>query len=193
MAKKLFALTLALAAVLSLSACMGSTTVRTDEQSAEAAEHIENYLEKAGSYFNVPDSGVVIPNVKEGDDVLKVYIDMATAKEPLPEALVDSYVKSFKAYFETSGEASENDDALKNEAEDLIKSEMVIYMAAENFGCSTITAEEEKAKAEQLAAAYKTGVDAFYTEGGDNYVVKSAIREDRVREKLQSLLDSASK
>lgn len=187
MAKKIGALILVLAAVLALNACVGSGTVKVDEQSNDASVRIESYLESAEDYFTVPDTSVILQKVEKKEDALNVLIEESAAKRDLPEELVNSYVESFRAYFGgDASDASEDDTALEDEAKSLIKSEMVIYIAYERFQLGQITAEDMKAKAEELAGQYSTDASSFYTEGGDNYVVQSAIREERVKAKLEA-------
>ena len=194
MVKRICAILLIVSALLSLSACMGGGDTKTDEQSTDVAVRIESYLDKADTYFNVLDTNAVIPSVKNKEDVLKVYIEKATAKEELPKDLVNSYIESYKAYFGSeASDTSAEDSKLKDEAVSLIKSEMVIYIAADRFGCNEISKEDEVKKAKELAALYSTSESAFYTEGADNYVVKSAIREERVKAELEAAFDNANK
>ncbi len=168
-------------------------SAKVDDQSKDAAVSIEAYLADADKYYNVLDTGAVIPSVKNKEDVLKVYIEKATAKEKLPEELVKSYVDSYKAYFGTeASDESAEDSKLTEEATSLIKSEMVVYIAADRFGCNEISKEDEIKKADELAAIYKTDRAAFYTEGGENYIVKSAIREERVKAELEKAYDAAN-
>lgn len=181
MTKKLIAALLAVFALLSFTACVSSSSGSVDDQSADAVVNIEKYLENADEYFSVKDTSVVLKDAT-GDDLLSLYIESATAKKDLPDELVNSYVESYRSYF---GDSSADDEALKQSAENLIKTEMVIYIAAENFNVAVITAEDEAAMAKTLADKYGVDESALYTEGDTNYIVKSAIREQRVTEKLQ--------
>lgn len=187
MTKKLIAAFLAVFTLLSFTACVSSSSGTADEQSADAVVNIEKYLENAEEYFSVKDTAVVLENAT-GDDLLTQYIEKATTKKALPEELVKSYVESYKSYF---GEASDGDDALRANAESLIKSEMVIYIAAEKFGIE-ITAEEEAAMAKTLADKYGVDESALYTEGDTNYIVKSAIREEKVEKYLKDHYSSTT-
>lgn len=184
MTKKLCAVFLTAITLLSFTACVSSSSASVDEQSADAGENIENYLDKAEEYFSVKDATVAISGAASTDDLLKVYVDKAEAKKDLPEALVNGYVNSYKAYFTTE---SADEDALRANAESLIKTEMVVFIAAKMFGVNEISADDEKAKAQELANTYGFDESTLYTEGGSNYIVKSAIREERVSEKLQKL------
>lgn len=182
MTKKLIAALLAVFALLSFTACVSSSSGSVDDQSAEGVVNIENYLANAGDYFSVMDTAFVFDGADDTEDLLTLYIDKAKAEKDLPDELVNSYIESYKNYF---GDASD-DEALRESAENLIKTEMVIYIAAKNFGVE-ITAEDEAAMAKTLADKYGVDESALYTEGDTNYIVKSAIREERVREKLQEI------
>ena len=208
MFKKISVVLVALCALLSLTACFGSAQGKADEQSDDTVVRIESYLPDSKDYFDIGDITEIVKNTEKREDVLNSLIKAATTDKALPEELVNSYVESFKAYF-TDGSAgassadsadsadsseSADDKALKAEAEALIKKEMVIYAADTSvFKFPEITKEEEKKKAEELAAVYKTDVKVFYTEGEENYIVKSAIREQRVTEKLQERWDETHK
>lgn len=188
MTKKIIAALLAVFALLSFTACASSGSGSVDSQSADAVVNIEEYLPNADEYFSVKDTTVVFDGATDGD-LLALYIEKATPKKDLPEELVNSYIESYKSYF---GEVSEGDEALRKNAEELIKTEMVIYIAAEKFGVDKITAEEEAAMAKTLADKYGVDESALYTEGGTNYVVKSAVREAHVRKVLEAVAGDTS-
>lgn len=186
MTKKLIAALLAVFALLSFTACVSSSSGSVDEQSAGGVVNIENYLKDAEQYFSVKDTAEAFKNASGTEDLLSLYIDKATAQNDLPDELVNSYIESYKNYF---GDTSD-DETLRESAENLIKTEMVIYIAAEKFGINEITAEDEAAMAKTLADKYGVDESALYTEGDTNYIVKSAIREERVKEKFQEIYSS---
>lgn len=186
MTKKLIAALLAVFALLSFTACVSSSSGSVDESSAGGVVNIENYLKDAEQYFSVMDTAEAFKDANGTEDLLSLYIDKATAQNDLPDELVNSYIESYKNYF---GDTSD-DETLRESAENLIKTEMVIYIAAEKFGINEITAEDEAAMAKTLADKYGVDESALYTEGDTNYIVKSAIREERVKEKFQEIYSS---
>lgn len=196
MTKRICAVLLVVIALLSLCSCMGNTKATEDEQSKDAAIRINAYLEDAGDYFTVIAPGKVVEGDVKKENVLQAYIDAATAKKDLPEELVNSYMESFGAYFEASTDASADKDEsaddkeLKEAAISLIKSEMVIHLAAEQYAIE-IKPEDEKAIAEKLAKELGCEEEAIYTEGGDNYLVKCAIKEKLVTAELEKEWDRA--
>lgn len=196
MSKRICAVLLAVIALLSLCSCMGNTKATEDEQSKDVAIRINAYLEDAGDYFTVIAPGKVVEGDVKKEDVLKAYINAATKKKDLPEELVNSYMESFGAYFEASTDASASKDEsaddkeLKEAAINLIKSEMVIHLAAEQYAIE-IKPEDEKAMAAKLAKELGCKEEAIYTEGGDNYLVKCAIKEDLVKTELEKEWDRA--
>lgn len=186
MTKKLIAALLAVFALLSFTACVSSSSGSVDESSAGGVVNIENYLKDAEQYFSVKDTAEAFKNASGTEDLLSLYIDKATVQNDLPDELVNSYIESYKNYF---GDTSD-DETLRESAENLIKTEMVIYIAAEKFGINEITPEDEAAMAKTLADKYGVDESALYTEGDTNYIVKSAIREERVKEKFQEIYSS---
>lgn len=187
MTKKLIAALLAVFALLSFTACVSSSSGSVDESSAGGVVNIENYLKDAEQYFSVMDTAEAFKDANGTEDLLSLYIEKATAVKDPPDGLVNSYIESYKNYF---GDTSD-DETLRESAENLIKTEMVIYIAAKKFGINDeITAEDEAAMAKTLADKYGVDESALYTEGDTNYIVKSAIREERVKEKFQEIYSS---
>lgn len=187
MTKKLIAALLAVFALLSFTACVSSSSGSVDESSAGGVVNIENYLKDAEQYFSVMDTAEAFKDANGTEDLLSLYIEKATAVNDPPDGLVNSYIESYKNYF---GDTSD-DETLRESAKNLIKTEMVIYIAAKKFGINDeITAEDEAAMAKTLADKYGVDESALYTEGDTNYIVKSAIREERVKEKFQEIYSS---
>lgn len=185
--------------LLSLSSCLpGGGKGTLDEQSGRSFMRIEDCLPNAERYFAVAEASVVLKDVENKADCLDAFVESAKPKDDLPKELVDGYVDSFVAYF--SGEEGASAEELEREAAALIKREMVISIEAERFNCSKISADEAKAKAKELAELYGAELSDFYTEeatdesgalsGGGNYVVKSAILEERVKACLEGVWNS---
>lgn len=190
MTKRICALLLVVIALVSLSSCMGGSKPAEDEQSRDAAIRIEAFLEDASDYFTVIAPGKVVEGDIKKEDVLQAYIDAATKKKDLPDELVKSYMESFGLYFDVSTDTSGEDKELKETAIELIKSEMVIHLAAEQYAVK-IEAKDEKAMAEKLAKELGCKVEALYTEGGENYIVKCAIKEELVTAELEKEWEKA--
>lgn len=182
MLKRVIVLIMVLAVSFSFAGCFGGGKATLDEVSKDAVVQIQDYLEEAGSYFQLADSSLVIAEAAAKEDVFDAYIAAATSLKALPEELVNSYVESYKAGFEESVA----DEELKKHAESLIKSEMVISLAHKALKCGEISNEMRTAKAAELAEQLGVDSAAIYTPGNDTYLVDSAIMEEQVKAKLEA-------
>ena len=188
MLKKIASITLVLCAVLSLTGCFGGGNAKLDDVSKEQLVRIEDYLDEAGSYFQLADSSLVISDTKDKAAVLDAYIDAATEAKALPEELVNSYVNSFKAGIEESVDEKE----LKSVATSLIKEELVIHLAYSALKCDKITDEMRTEKAKEIAAELGCDIAAIFTPGNSTYTVDTAVKESLVKAKLETAWDKAN-
>jgi len=187
MLKKITLAALVIALTLSFAGCGGSKP-KLDDVSNEAMVRIEDYLDEAGSYFQLADSSLVISDTKDKGAVLDAYIDAATAGKALPEELINTYVNSFKAGIEESVDEKE----LKDIAGALIKEELVIHLAYSALKCAEITDEMRNEKAKEIAAELDCDIAAIFTPGNNTYTVDTAVKEALVKEKLETAWDKAN-
>jgi len=176
--------------LLTLSACMPTATApEIPEEPGRAG--IQDFLTAFDDYVSVkmpPDFGTTDEELIDG------LVKASKLSKSLPEALIKSYVESFKKYItENGGELSDED--LSDHARDLIKKELVIYGAFDLWAEGDerkIALEDREEAAKILAKKYETEPAAFYTEGAaDTYLVDSYIREQRVLEILKQEANTA--
>lgn len=188
MFKKISVIALLLSLVLSLAGCMGGGGATLDEVSKESVVRIEDFLGEASSYYQLADSSLVISETTDKAKVLDAYINAATELKAVPDELVNSYVESFKA----AVDASADEEELKTTAKSLIKEELVIHLAYSALKCAAITDEMRTDMAKKIAAELNCDTAAIFTPGNSTYTVDTAIKEDLIKEKLESAWDKAN-